>query len=244
MSNMINSAPRFGVETVGDVVRIFDYATGSYWTVTGEDTVIESVDGQWDANELVRLIQSSQQIDEAFVGDLEEREVDEVEEGKETAGNRRRVDELLQTRAAREHREEVQADKVKQAAADFNAEFPEGHPDKVDKTGTDFLTDSPELRQQRAIDKTDAAIRAGASQESQQHLSDAEKSAEEQRRIEAQRRAESGGVQAEDRSKVDPVYQNDSPQSAAAPPRDGIPADVAKAMDPEKARLEREGKGQ
>lgn len=116
MSNMINSQPRFGLEEAGGVVRIFDYATSRYISVT-DNPQFDSVDGVWDAQELIKLIKTQQPVYGAQLHQGERTRDEAAEEQRQVAEDQRH-------------------DKVEQAKADFMAEDekPEGEPSPVTQT--------------------------------------------------------------------------------------------------------------
>lgn len=105
MSNMINSQPRFGLDTENGVERIFDYATGLYAPI-GEDTPLDSVDGTWNTVELARLIKTGQPLHEAII----EQDQHDVEDTRQ------------HQRDQAEERRAATRDKVEQAKADFMAD--------------------------------------------------------------------------------------------------------------------------
>jgi hypothetical protein len=184
MSNLINSQPRFGLETDGAVVRIFDYATGVYHTVEDDETVIESVDGAWNAQAIAEAIKTQQQVFGAFLGDRDPDaradDIDETEVGMAAKLSRRRIEEHDSTVAGREHR------------------------DRVEQAKRDFLSDEGEQRTQTAVDETTAEVRAGAGGEQlteEQRVQREEEEArkrqeEEQRRQQEAQQQSAEGAQA------------------------------------------------
>jgi hypothetical protein len=158
MTNMINSLPRFGLESANGVDRIFDYATGTYHTIKDRDTVIESTDGVWHAAAIAQAIKKQQQVFGAFLGerspDAHPDDIDEVEHGLAARISRTRILEHDDTEAARQQR----ADKVEQAKEDFLAD---GSGDSTPQRGEDGLTE--EERKQQQLEQTDTKVQAGAS---------------------------------------------------------------------------------